>query len=266
MNRALIFFRISRYLKYIMVARNRKGHGIHSPFVFDLVSRVFRNKTDPAVVYYIENVRKRLKRDKRIIDVTDLGSGSERGNNTLKRVSDIARDSAVPQKYGLLLARMAAEFGGGMIVEFGTSFGISTMYMATRGGDSLIYSMEGCPATAAIAESNFKEAGLNNVRLYIGSFRENLPGIISTLTPPGLIFIDGDHRKEQLIGYFGKMAEISDNNTVIIIDDINYSREMEEAWFEITQHPRVSVSIDIHRMGIVFFRKGIGRNNYIIRY
>jgi predicted O-methyltransferase YrrM len=266
MNTALFFFRVSRYLKYIMSAQNRKGHGIHSPFVFDLVSRVFRNKTDPAVVYYIEKVRKRLLRDTRIIDVNDLGSGSETGKNTPRKVSDIVRHSAVPEKYGKLLANMAAEYGGSLIVEFGTSLGISTMYMASRAGDSVIYSMEGCPATAEIAVSNFNEAGLNNIRLHTGSFRENIPGIIGIQKRPGLIFIDGDHRKEPLIEYFEKMADISDNNTVIIIDDINYSKEMEEAWIEIRKHERVSVTIDICRMGIVFFRKGIGRTNYLIRY
>ena len=72
--------------------------------------------------------------------------------------------------------------------------------------------------------------------------------------------------KNLYLRYFEKMAEISDNNTVIVIDDINYSTEMEEAWNEIKQHEKVSVTIDIFRMGIVFFRKGISHNDYIIRY
>ena len=53
------------------------------------------------------------------------------------------------------------------------------------------------------------------------------------------------------------MAEISDNNTVIIIDDIHYSKEMEEAWNEIKQYEKVICTVDIFRMGIVFFREGI---------
>jgi predicted O-methyltransferase YrrM len=266
MNTALIFFRVSRYLKYIMTAQNRKGHGIHSPFVFDLVSRVFRNRTDPAVVYYIEKVRKRLIRDKRTIVVKDLGSGSGLENTGLRKVSEIARRSAVPEKYGHLLAGMAAEFGGSVIVELGTSLGISTMYMASAAGDALLYSIEGCPSTAEIAEVNFKEAGLKNIRLFVGAFKDNIPAIVSQEIRPGLVFIDGDHRKGPLLEYFDKMAEISDNDTVIIIDDINYSNEMEEAWNTIRQHKSVTLAIDIYRMGIVFFRKGMGRNNYIIRY
>jgi len=83
---------------------------------------------------------------------------------------------------------------------------------------------------------------------------------------PGLVFIDGNHRKEPVIKYFNQMAELSDNKTVIIIDDINYSNEMREAWKEIRLHKKISVTVDIFRMGIVFFREGINHNNYIIRY
>jgi predicted O-methyltransferase YrrM len=266
MNTRLIFFRVSGYLKYIFVAKNRKGHGIHSPFVFDLVSRVFRNRTDPAVVYSIEKIRKREMSDKRVIDVRDFGTGSENKPNNFKKVSDIARHTAVPEKYGMLLANMAAEFGRQLIIEFGTSFGISTMYMAASCREALVLTMEGCPATAEIAGLNFKEAGLKNIILKVGPFADIIPEIISQGIRPGLVFIDGDHRKKPLLDYFEKMAEISDNNTVIIIDDINYSREMQEAWNEIQLSAKVSMTVDIFRMGIVFFREGIERKNYIIRY
>jgi predicted O-methyltransferase YrrM len=265
MNTGLIFFRIIRYVKYIFMSVSRKGHGIHSPFVFDLVTRVFRNKTDPALVYCIEMLRRRLIRDKSIIDTLDYGAGAEKRLNSLKRVSDIS-NSSVPEKYGRLLANMAAEFGSPLIIEFGTSLGISTLYMALACGETSIITMEGCPATAEIADRNFRETGLKNISLKTGQFVDNIPEIRSKGIRPGLVFIDGNHRKEPLLDYFAKMAEISDNNSVIIIDDINYSKEMEEAWQEIKQFSKVSLTIDIFRMGIVFFRKGIGRKDYIIRY
>jgi hypothetical protein len=83
---------------------------------------------------------------------------------------------------------------------------------------------------------------------------------------PGLVFIDGNHRKEPTVEYFNRMTELSDNNTVIVIDDIYYSPEMSDAWKEIKQNEKVSFTIDIFRMGIVFFREGMTRLDYIIRY
>ena len=266
MNTGLIFFRITRYLRYLIVSQNRMGHGVHSPFVFDIVSRVFRNKTDHSVVCCIEQVRQRLLSDKRIIEVTDLGTGADKLKNRLKKVSAIARYSAVPRKYGKLLANLAAEFGRPLIIEFGTSLGISTMYMAASVNETPVFSMEGCPATAEIAESNFTETGLKNIRLFKGSFEDGLPEILKSGISPGLVFIDGNHRLGAVLDYFGKIAEISDNNTVVIIDDISYSSEMGEAWGKIKQYEKVSLTIDVFRMGIVFFRKGICRKDYIIRY
>jgi predicted O-methyltransferase YrrM len=262
----MIFSRTCKYLKYILLSGHRKGHGIHSPFIFDLVSRVFRNKIDYNIVCNIEKVRKRLISDQRSIMVNDLGAGSEKLKTNTRKVSDIARYSPVPLKYGVLLSNLASEFGKTSIIEFGTSFGISTMYMAASCPDTVVYTMEGCESVADIANQNFNDAGLANIRLLKGSFDELLPLIIETGVNPGLVFIDGNHRKEPVLKYFRQIAEMSDRNTVIVIDDIYYSKEMEQAWKEIKLDEKVSVTVDIFRMGIVFFRKGITRAGYTIRY
>ena len=262
----VLLFRIARYLKYILLSKHRKGHGIHSPFVFDLVSRVFRNKIDDDIVFRVEQVRKRLVSDQSSIKVNDLGSGAASTKTNIRKVSEIARNSSVSLKYGVLLSNMAAEFGGELIVEFGTAFGISTMYMAASCPDARVNTIEGCTETSEIALMNFSEAGFSNISLFNRSFDDALDDVIVPGNSPGMVFIDGNHRKEPVLRYFSKLAEISDSNTVIIIDDINYSKEMSEAWDEIRRFEKVSVTVDICRMGIVFFRKGINRNNYIVRY
>jgi predicted O-methyltransferase YrrM len=261
----MFFFRVVKYLKYTLFSHHKKGHGIHSPFVFDLVSRVFRNKIDPDIVFTVEQIRKKLIADKRSINVHDLGSGSESAGRR-RKVSDIARRSPVPFKYGALLSKLSAEFGKPLIIELGTSLGISTMYMSASCREAHVITIEGSGEIADIARENFTEAGLQNIKVIEGSFDDIIPEIVGAGISPGLIFIDGNHRKEPVIRYFDQLAQFSDSKTVIIIDDINYSKEMAEAWEEIKRHEKVSVSIDIHRMGICFFRDGINHNNYIIRY
>jgi predicted O-methyltransferase YrrM len=262
----MIYSRSIKYFNYFLLSGHKRGHGIHSPFVYDLVSRVFRNKIDSVTVLAIEKVRKKLISDKRSILVRDFGSRADSLKTSLRRVSDITRYSTVPRKYGELLSNMAVEFGKPLIIELGTSVGISTMYMAASCPDATVYTIEGCPETAAIARQLFNEAGLNNIRIMEGPFEKYLPGFEDTVVKPGLVFIDGNHRKKAVIKYFNQIAEFSDYNTVIVIDDINYSKEMSEAWCVIKRHKKVSVIIDLFRMGILFFRKGINHNNYIIRY
>jgi len=204
--------------------------------------------------------------DQRTIVVKDLGSGSEKPDKNIRKVSDIARYSAVPGKYGRFLYNIAAEFGDQAIIELGTSFGMSTMYMAFGCPGATVYTIEGCKAISEIAGQCFYETGLNNIKVFTGSFDEILPDILNLGIKPGLVFIDGNHRKGPLLKYFNLMTEVSDNKTVMIIDDIFNSKEMGEAWSEIKSCEKVSVTIDIFRMGIVFFRKGITPDNYIIRY
>lgn len=262
----MIFFRASKYLKYIILSRHWRGHGIHSPFLYDLITRVLRNKTDVHIVLKIEKIRQRLISDQRSIDVLDLGAGSGKLKPSTRKVSHIAKYSPVPRKYGLLLSGLAAEFGNPFIMELGTSFGFSTMYMASSSQDTMVYTIEGSPDIARIASENFNELHLQNVNLITGSFEENLPVILNSDRKPGLIFIDGNHRKEPVLNYFKFISGLAGLNTIIIIDDIYYSKEMEEAWDEIKCNEKVSFTIDIYRMGIVFFRKGITHQNYVIRY
>jgi predicted O-methyltransferase YrrM len=214
----------------------------------------------------IENIRKKNISSSRTISVTDLGAGSLKMKSNLRKVSDIVRYSAVPQKYGILLLRLAGEFGKPAIFELGTSAGISTMYLASACPDATVYSIEGCQATAGIARENFTMAGLSNINLINGSFDDKLTELKSLHVRPGLVFIDGNHRKEPTVRYFSEMADLSGKNSVIIIDDIHSGKEMEEAWDDIKNHEKVTLTVDIFRMGLVFFREGVTRYNYIIRY
>jgi len=248
------------------MAGHRAGHGIHSPFIFDLVTRVFRNKTDRDIVCIIEKTRKKMLHDRRTIEAEDFGAGAENRKTNRKRVSQIAKRSPVTKKYGLLLSKLASEFGGEGIIEFGTSLGISTMYLASASGNLKVFSMEGSAALAEIARENLDSAGFTNCEVFTGDFDVVLPAVFEKCQNPGLVFIDGNHRKEPLLRYFLKITEKCSKKTVIVIDDINYSKEMHEAWKEIRSAENVTVTIDMHRMGLVFLREGITPNNYIIRY
>jgi predicted O-methyltransferase YrrM len=263
----MIFFRATSYLRYLLLSGHRAGHGIHSPFIFDVVSRILRNNYDADIVLYVRRVRKKLIFDTRVITINDLGAGSLwKSSGKTRKVSEIARYSSISEKYGIILSGMAKEFGKPCIIELGTSLGISAMYMALSCPDSILYTIEGCSETAKIAAENFEQAQIKNINLLNGSFDKHLPEILDSCKTPGLVFIDGNHRKEPLLRYFSMIAERSGSHTAVIIDDICLSQEMEQAWNEIRVHSKVSVTINIFRMGIVFFREGININHFVVRY
>jgi predicted O-methyltransferase YrrM len=266
MNTGLFFFRVFRYLKYRNVAMSRRGHGIHSPFLFDLVTRVFRNRKGKDSDNTIGPIRRKLRKDQRILRIEDLGAGGTSRGYRSARVCDVVRRSSVSPKYGRFLTNMAAQFGKDLIFELGTAAGISSMYMAMGAPGSRLVTIEGSEELTGLASANFTEAGFSNITVLKGSFDTNL-GVLSDMgVTPGLIYIDGDHRKIPLLRYFDRLIKLSDAETVIIIDDINHSPEMGEAWEEITKDERVAMTVDIYRMGIVFLRKGLTPGNYVISY
>lgn len=257
---------ITHFLKYSLFSGHSRGHGIHSPLIFDIVTRVLRNKIDPVVVFKAEELRKKMLGDQRTIDTHDYGAGHAGKKGGSRKVSEIARYSAIPAKYGELLARLAGEYGENGVLELGTSLGISTLYMALGNPDTAVKTIEGCPESAAIAKQNFAVAGAENVNLINSKFRPALEELKMTGFRPGLVFIDGDHQKESLLGNFREICSMTDDSALIAIDDIYLSSGMHEAWISIKDDRRVSATLDIFRLGLVLLRGNVARQHYMIRY
>lgn len=254
------------YCKYKIFSRHKYGHGIHSPFVFDLITTVFNDKSRYEEYDEVEKVRDILSASDKEIPVTDYGAGSKILKTESRKIKDIVKYSAVSRKFGQLLFRLVKYFKSGTILELGTSLGLSTMYMAKAHRNSRIISIEADKKLARIARQNFHEAGLLNVDVINNSFENALPGIIKGLDERSFIFIDGDHEKGSTLQYFNQIAVKSESNIIIVLDDINWSDGMREAWKEIKSDPRVTVTVDLFFMGIVFFKKGIQKQNFVIKY
>ena len=73
--------------------------------------------------------------------------------------------------------------------------------------------------------------------------------------PLDLVFFDGNHRYEPTIRYYRQLLPAVHEHTVLIFDDIHWSKEMEQAWDKIIKDPAVMLSIDLFFIGLVFFRK-----------
>ncbi|MBU2527220.1 MAG: class I SAM-dependent methyltransferase [Bacteroidetes bacterium] len=251
-----------QYLWYWIKASN--AHGLHSPYVFDFYNRVLHPKNKKDACYPIENLRKSLLQNHQIVQVTDWGASSKETKTSDKRISTLAKFAAKPEKYARLLSRIADFCEAKVVLELGTSLGISSMYLASD-KNRLVYTVEGCPNIAALSQAHFLKLGYKNIRGYTGLFDQVLPEILSE-TRADLIFIDGDHRKEATLHYFDMCLAKVSSKTVIIFDDINWSAGMKAAWKEIQKHPKVTVSIDLFYIGIVFLNEELSKQRFVLRF
>ena len=246
-----------KYLHYYLISSNGKGHGVHSPFVFDFIEKVLNDKKQYDCYHSIEQQRKVLLADKAVIEVEDFGAGSAVIKSNKRVVKDIAASSLKPKKFSQLLFRMVQYYQPKTILELGTSLGITTAYLAAGSNQSKVYTCEGAKNIAAIARQNFEHLNLSNITVAEGDFTNTLPPLLQQLKTVDFAFVDGNHRKIPTLNYFNQLLQVAHPETILIFDDIHWSEEMEAAWAEIVQHPQVTLTIDLFFIGIVIINSNI---------
>lgn len=244
-----------QYLRYLIAASNGRGHGMHSPFVYSFVRKVLADRSIHPEYRPVESLRKKLLLDRRVLEVDDHGAGSVATSSSQRTVASIAKTAAKPRKYGQLLFRMARFYRPSTILELGTSLGISTAYLSLGAPGARLITIEGAAAIAAIAEENMRQLSLQNVRLVQGNFDDCLGDTLRELQLVDLAFVDGNHRYEPTMRYFHQILQHTHNDSILIFDDIHWSREMEDAWEAVRDDPRVRCTIDLFFIGIVLFRQ-----------
>jgi predicted O-methyltransferase YrrM len=115
--------------------------------------------------------------------------------------------------------------------------------------------MEGAPEIAKQAQRHFQHIGLHNIEQVIGNFDSTLASVLQKNKSLDFVFIDGNHRFEPTIRYFNMMKPNLHEYSVVVFDDIHWSKEMEQAWAAIKNDDSVTLTIDLFFIGLVFFRK-----------
>ncbi len=256
--------RLGSYLGHLIKARDR--HSVHSPFVYDLVEKVLRPQATPPSHAAIEALRADLLRSDQTIRVNDMGAGSRVLDQPVRRIADIARSALKPARQAELLYRLCRYMQAETVLELGTCFGISTLYLADGVVDGRVHTIEGCPQTYRIALHHFEQMKAANVFPVLGSFQRCLPELLPQLDRIDLAFLDGHHAKEPTLDYFEQCLPKAHNDTVFVFDDIHWSAGMEEAWRRIKAHPRVTVTVDLYTMGLVFLRSEQRKEHFTLRY
>lgn len=227
----------------------------------------------------IERYREGLQRDERVLEFVDYGSGAAVQDGSVRadgsavrsrRVCDIANGSLARKKYAQMLYRLVnwlgiqfRKEGGLQIVELGTSLGITTAYLAAVDSRDRVITYEGCASVSAVAKEIWDGLGLTNIECRVGALDVEL--LDHDIDRVDVVFIDANHTYASTREYFNVLAKKVHDKSVIVVDDIHYSPEMERAWREICSDSRVTSTMDLYQMGLVFFDPHYWRRNYTMR-
>lgn len=253
-------FRITSFLSYWLNAVDE--HSLHSPFFFDLYTKVIKPRPVAGSYAGIEALRKQLLHDHRVISVQDLGAGA--GRQTTRRISAIARTSLSRRRYSVIYAGLAKSVGARTIIELGTSFGINTLYLA-ESPEAAVTTFEGAPAIADIASLTFEFAEKQNIELITGPIDRTLPDFLQLVRKVDFALVDANHRYEPTVRYCEWLLKKVHTQSVVVIDDIHYSREMQAAWETLKHHRLVYASADLHQCGVLFFDPSLNKQHVILQ-
>ena len=254
---------IKSYLNFLYHSKNE--HGVHSPFVFNLVTKCFYDKKQYPEYAILKNYRKSLLQNKNTIEVTDFGAGSRVFKSNTRQIAKIAKTAGITPKRAELLFRITKYFQPESILEIGTSLGLATSALALGNPKAKITTLEGCKNTLHQCQSQLQKFNINNVDCVNTEFSSFLNNQQPTTNNRQLIYFDGNHSKTATLTYFELLLPSVTNETVWIFDDIHWSADMEEAWGIIKNHPKVTVTIDNFQWGMVFFRAEQEKEHFVIR-
>jgi len=224
------FFQVKAYINHWLDAVEE--HSLHSPFFFDFYDKVIRGKSEEDFSR-IERIRDTLLQSNDVLQIEDLGSGSQ--VKTLyqpeRRIADIATTSLTPADLAQIYFRTCQYTEVHNVVELGTSMGLTSLYFSEL-PDCKVHTFEGSHALANVALTNFEYLDKKNIHL--------IEGDIAT-----------------------RLMKRCNEKTIMVIDDIHHSPEMEKAWKELKKHYLVYGSVDLFRCGILFFEPGLNRQHFV---
>jgi len=251
------------YLRYILFSRHKYGHGIHSPFVYDYIRNVLVDKRKYEDYKLYKDVYNEIASSFDIVIVDNNEAGAVI-RSPKRKLSKIIKNESTPAKYSFLIYRTAKYFGIGNILELGTSLGLNTLLLSKT--CSNLYSFEISTELANYAKNLLSKNNIRNVDVRNASIDKELVNLLNEIEKIDLVYFDANHTEEATIRYFKICLEKAHADSVFIFDDINWSQGMKRAWKRIKKDERVKISIDLFRMGIVFFREGIVKQDFVIRF
>jgi len=224
------------------------------------VTDVIEERTPYYKYGLIEKVRELLLKSEKTVCVENFGTGK----SGREKISTIVKKSSKSKGYAQVLFRLVNFYKAKNILELGTSFGLTAMYMAAPDSKSKVVTIEGCKDIAEYAKIGFKRAGFENIHLETGNIDICLPKILSGFKRLDFVFFDANHRRDTTLNYFNQCLAKAHAKSVFVIDDIYWSKEMTQAWEEIKKRQEVRVTIDMFFYGIVLFDTDLQKEDYTL--
>ena len=247
-------YRCRKKISYLLHARHRKGHGIHSPFLFRLITTVIENSGNfsawPLLKAADENVRNMLK----ILDMRSFHEEENTGSNLSS--CEIKKRHQLPERFDRLLFRLVNEFKPGEIAFFGSTFGVTLLALALADRRISI--------KAQVENDHYRSFCRRLVDVYeLENIHIAESGIV---IPVDLMVIQHPMNPGYCDQILSQTLANTDFAGVVVICDIHHSQKMETIWNQHKTSETVRVSLDLFEIGILICGRGLQKEDFVLRF
>ncbi len=232
-------------------------YAIHSPFVSAFCAEVLEDRRRYYAFDTARQLRAHWLRQRQPVPSVALGASSRVSTDSVRTTDTLIRHGSIRPAQGELLFRLCQWLQPQTIVEMGTQLGIGTVYLRAGAPSARLFTLEGNPTLVDLARQTFQLGRAESIRQVPGPFATTLPTLIPTLPTVDLLYLDGDHRGTATREYVRQWLPSLSPGTCLVLDDIHWSRDMEQAWHDIRHWPEFSVSIDLFHLGLLFVQPTI---------
>lgn len=212
--------------------RFRKGHGVHSPFAFELITDVIEECRPYYAYQELKEQREHLP----------------------------YKSQVYPERVDKLLFRLVNRFQPTDILEVGTGSGLSLLYMASGKWGTRCVSL--CGEKVAAEALDLVER-CNNVTLHVGPLTDTLGKELDATPNIGLLHIahtdDYEWVFEQCVGHV-------ESDTLFVIEGIHQDKDKSRWWSRIVTDERTCVTFDLYEVGLVFFDRSKNKQHYVVNF
>ena len=223
----------------------RGGYGVHSPFVFDLLTTVIEEHQLYYCYEQLHTVRLQiLQRSDKVMY-----------GNREYRVEKLLEKYGFTEPEHRLLFRLANRFQPETVFSTGSDFGLTPLYLTAYAADSACIVIEPEPSIASFTRAYLDKYSTASVELRddVGKIPDKIDFFVWSHFPDNYPFS---------LQTFDRFLPQIHEGSVMIISGINASMQNRKTWKTICAHPKVTVTIDMLRLGIVFFNPKLYRKTF----
>ncbi len=245
---SFFMFRLIQLLLYYWHART--AYSMHSPMLYSFCRQVLDDTRTFYAFIEMELWRKKLLVNQTEIQRVDLGAGNTNQSGGALTISHIAQTSLSQPWKCRYLFRIVLWWKPDLILELGTSLGVSAGYLASADKRCPLITLDGDPSFHQQARHGWQIFGLDHIQSQNCAFEDGLNNITWKDTRRLLVFLDGDHRPEKVEAILDHIYLRATKPFIVILDDIRWSPAMWAGWQRWQKKWSVGAWLDLFQGGI----------------